>query len=156
MKGRKPTPGAILSARGSHVRRNEMKAAAGSPKCPKHLKGEARREWNRIVPELMRLRVLATIDAAALGCYCAAYARWVQAEIALAENGVMVMTPNKYEVQSPWVGVSNKAMAMMHKFLTEFGLTPVARVRIAVPHQPETTRRPTANPNDPPMLRIAQ
>src|SRR5205085_11806144 len=31
---------------------------------------------------------------------------------------------------NPWVGIRNKALASMHKFLIEFGLTPSSRTRL--------------------------
>jgi P27 family predicted phage terminase small subunit len=41
-------------------------------------------------------------------------------------------TTNGNLIISPLLSVSNKAMEQMHKFLTEFGMTPASRSRIIV------------------------
>lgn len=52
-----------------------------------HLGAEARTEWDRVAHGLHALRLLETVDRAALAAYCTTYARWVQAERAIAEMG---------------------------------------------------------------------
>ena len=36
-------------------------------------------------------------------------------------------------IQNPLVGIANRAMELMHKFLGEFGLTPSSRTRLQAP-----------------------
>lgn len=157
MKGRKPLPRAIIEARGGVCSRPaEMAVETAAPKCPTHLKGGARAEWRFIVPELLKLGVLGRIDRAALALYCAAYARHIKAEKELAKSGEVVTSPNGHLIQSPWLPISNKAAAIAHKFLTEFGLTPSARMRIGKPVAPDGR---TSAPNDEfftPDLKLAQ
>ena len=33
-------------------------------------------------------------------------------------------------IQNPLIGIANRALDLMHKYLTEFGLTPSSRTRI--------------------------
>ncbi|CAB3758544.1 phage terminase small subunit P27 family [Paraburkholderia humisilvae] len=88
--------------------------------------------------ELFDLGLLTRIDRAALAAYCMAYERWVLAERALAKmaerdmltGGLMIKTTNGNAIQNPLVGTANKAMLIMVRFCTEFGMTPAARAGI--------------------------
>ena len=74
--------------------------------------------------------VLTKIDRAALAAYCQTYARWREAEDLLVEKGPLYRTQSNNIIQSPLVGIANRALDLMHKYLTEFGLTPSSRTRI--------------------------
>jgi hypothetical protein len=37
-----------------------------------------------------------------------------------------------YVQQNPWLTIANKQLELMHKYMTEFGLSPVSRSRVAV------------------------
>ncbi len=133
-RGRKPKPPEIKKLTGNAGKRKipeyEVVAPQGVPDCPSHLTGEAQLEWDRISAELGRLDLLHTTDRAALAAYCVCYARWVDAEKRLAKFGYVIKTSNGNVVQSPFLSIANKSLELMHKFLTEFGLTPVSRLRI--------------------------
>ncbi len=68
------------------------------------------------------------------------YACWVQAERAVVEmgkrdmltGGLMIKTSNGNAIQNPLVGTANKAASDMVRYAAEFGMTPRARVRLAV------------------------
>jgi P27 family predicted phage terminase small subunit len=60
------------------------------PNCPPHIQGEARKEWQRIGKELVRLKLVARIDKAALALYCQLWQRWIEAENAVRELGLVV------------------------------------------------------------------
>ena len=75
--------------------------------------------------------VLTTIDRAALAAYCQAYGRWVEAEEKMKKTPVMLKTPSGYVQQSPWLSVANKQLELMGRFMTELGMTPAARTRVA-------------------------
>ncbi|WP_395066171.1 phage terminase small subunit P27 family [Paraburkholderia silvatlantica] len=89
--------------------------------------------------ELFDLGLLTRVDRAALAAYCMAYERWVKAEQALAKmaerdlltGGLMIKTTNGNAIQNPLVGTANKAMLVMVRIATEFGMTPAARASIA-------------------------
>jgi P27 family predicted phage terminase small subunit len=138
--GRKPTPTALKALRGNPGKRrlnaSEPKPS-GIPTCPKHLTKAAKSEWNRISKELLVLGLLTSVDRAALAAYCSAYARWADAETKIQELGAVTTTDKGNIIQSPWVGCANRAMELMHKFLTEFGLTPSSRSRLQVQVPPD-------------------
>lgn len=138
MAGRKPKPTHMKLLEGNPGKRAlnkaEPKPQAKIPPCPRHLSKEARKEWRRISKELLQLGLLTVVDRAALAAYCQAWARWIQAEEAMATDDFkMVATTDKgYAHVSPWFSVANAALKQMHSFLTEFGLTPASRSRVTV------------------------
>lgn len=142
-RGPAPTPTALKRLKGNPgkrtLNRNEPRYAATAPPCPKHLTAEARREWRRIVRELLAANLLQVVDRAALAAYCQAWARWVDAELAMQTDGfhMVATTGNGYEYVSPWFQVSTQALKQMKTFLVEFGLTPASRTRIQAPEQAE-------------------
>ncbi len=142
MAGRKPTPTNIRILKGNPGHRplpeNEPVPETCIPSPPDHLDGESLKEWKRITSELHTLGLLSNIDSTALAAYCQCYGRWVEAEKGIKESGLMVKTTNGNIIQSPLVGVANKAMLMMHKFLVEFGMTPSSRTKVsAIKKEPE-------------------
>lgn len=129
-QGRKPKPGA-LSRRGRSV--NEPVPPDALPRCPPHLDAVARREWRRLATPLYRMGVLTVADRAAFAAYCQAYSRWAEAERKLAETPMLIKSPSGYVQQSPWLSIANRQMDLMCRYMTEMGLTPASRTRIAVP-----------------------
>jgi P27 family predicted phage terminase small subunit len=92
--------------------------ATSMPSAPKFLTTEARAEWDRVSTQL----------------------RWVTAERAIAAmaakdqltSGLMIKTTNGNGIQNPLIGTANKAASDMVRYAAEFGLTPVARARLAL------------------------
>lgn len=115
----------------------EPQPAVKIPACPRHLTGEARREWRRIGAELVQLGVVTVIDRAALAAYCTAWARWVDAEAQVARLGTIVKTANGNLIQNPYLAVANRALEQMTRLATEFGMTPSSRTRVQVA-EPDT------------------
>lgn len=138
MRGRKPKPTVLKLVEGNPGRRridvdSEPQPDLALPECPDFLVEDAREEWHRMAKELFAMGLLTTVDRAALAGYCAAYGRFAGAERDIARNGTVVNSPNNYPITSPWVGVANRALDLMHKYLVEFGMTPSSRTRIKVP-----------------------
>jgi len=143
MRGRKPTPTRLKVITGNPGRRPlpdaEPQIPAASLKAPAYLKGDARREWQRVAPALVVSGVLTQADVSSFAAYCTAYGRWRTAEKAIAEmakrdkltQGLMIKTTNGNAIQNPLIGTSNKAMADMMRYAAEFGLTASARSRIS-------------------------
>ena len=63
--------------------------------------------------------------------YCQAWGDHVKAEYMIRKLGHVITTTNGNIIQSPWVGISNKAKLTAHKFLVEFGLTPASRSKVS-------------------------
>jgi P27 family predicted phage terminase small subunit len=138
-RGPKPLPANVHMLRGNPSKlssdrlRDSVAPEVEIPNAPKHLQGEALKEWKRIGVELEKLGLVSKIDRAALSMYCTAWGRHVEAENKireLGEDGLVGVTPNGFQVQSAWVNISNKAMEQCMKYLSEFGMSPSARSRV--------------------------
>lgn len=139
MAGRKPLPTKLKLVRGTlqkcRANPDEPSPNPELPDAPPHLSPEALEEWERLAQELYELGILSSIDRAALAAYCQAYGRWVEAEEQLRNpDGSMKLTEttaNGTIVQNPLVGIANKSLELMHKYLTEFGMSPSSRTRVS-------------------------
>lgn len=135
MRGRKPVPTALRLVTGNAGNRPvnslEPKPRISIPSCPAHLSPSAKSEWKRLAHTLHDLGVISELDRAALAAYCQAYGRWVEAERKLKETPALLRTPAGYVQPSPWLGIANKNLEMMHKFMSELGLSPVSRGRVS-------------------------
>jgi len=133
-RGRKPKPTAVKELAGNPGKRalnkHEPKPEEGVPLCPEGMEGEARREWSRVVDELVRMGVMTTIDRAVLASYCSAYARWWNAEMKLKMMDDVITTAHGNKIQNPYVSISNRSMELMVKFAAELGMTPSSRARL--------------------------
>jgi len=120
-KGAKPIPTRLKILTGNPGKRpirEEPVPESPLPAPPSHLNGHALEEWNR----------------------CTSYGRWKSAEEQIkarvekggALAGLVDVTKSGNVIQNVLVGISNKAAADMVRYAAEFGLTPSARVRLAV------------------------
>jgi P27 family predicted phage terminase small subunit len=134
MPGRRPKPTALKELEGSRIRRRgDEPQPGGIPKCPQHLDADAKKEWRRISRELLSLGLLTSIDRAALAAYCAAWSRWITAEVNVQKFGAVIKSPKSgFPIANPYVGIANTAMTNMRAFLIEFGMTPASRSRLSI------------------------
>jgi P27 family predicted phage terminase small subunit len=102
------------------------------PKCPEPpewLHEYAKQEWWRTGPQLHVLGLLSSVDVACLAAYCSSYAMWRQASEEL--DGLVFTTQAGDPRRNPLIKLIRDAAADMVRYGGEFGLTPVARTRIA-------------------------
>ena len=45
---------------------------------------------------------------------------------------MLIRMPSGYVQQSPWLSIANKQLELMGRYMTELGLTPSARTRLAL------------------------
>jgi P27 family predicted phage terminase small subunit len=132
--GRKAIPTATKELRGNPGKRplnkDEPKPPRKIPTCPAHLDDAAKAEWKWISKHLHAIGVLTLIDKAALAGYCQAYSRWAAAEAALQKTGLVLKSADGRFYTNPYLAVVNRALANMHSFLSEFGMTPASRTRV--------------------------
>lgn len=122
------------------------------PGCPAHLLPEAKKEYKRITPELVRYGLISKIDRAALCLYLQSWAELVHAEKMLARrmkaaakamaecdakgeeytggDGMVDVTSNGNTVYSPYWVIANKARQQVARFMAEFGMSPSSRGRV--------------------------
>ena len=135
MRGRPPTPIAIHRLQNTFRADRHGDAPTGEPclpRCPSHLKGEARKTWSRTGKALVAIRVMTEADWQALSMLCSCWARHIEAEGKIAELGAVVRGVGGGAVTSPWVTISQKAIEQATKLCAELGLTPSARGRVKI------------------------
>jgi P27 family predicted phage terminase small subunit len=109
------------------------------PEPPSCLDGYGRDEWWRLGPELRRLGLLTLVDVAPLAAYCAAYSRWRTASEVLAgmrerdqlTHGLLIKTMEGNPRRNPLVKIVADSADAMVRYAGEFGMTPLARSRLA-------------------------
>jgi P27 family predicted phage terminase small subunit len=84
-----------------------------------------------MVETLVSMGVITIVDRAVLAAYCQAYGRCVEAEEKLKETPLLIKTLSGYVQQSPWLGIANRQIELMGRYMAEIGPTPSSRSRIA-------------------------
>lgn len=131
---KKPTALRVFEGNPGHVPiGNEAKPDPSIPTPPDHLSDVALVEWRRVTPHLSAIGLLSQIDRASLAAYCQAYARWVEAETAMAKYGAVLFTrEQKWPVLSPYYTIAMQSAKQMKEFMSEFGMSPASRVGLKV------------------------
>ena len=96
-RGPAPQPTVITKLKGNPGKRplnkHEPKPEIVLPHCPEFLDKDARKEWNRLAPILLRMKVLTEADYIALASLCQAYSTMVKAQVQLNKTGILECTP---------------------------------------------------------------
>ncbi len=145
MRGRKPKPTHIKALENNPGKRKikeDPDMSSGLPSPPAHLDEYARQEWGRLAFGLHALGLLTAFDVAVFAAYCQAYSRWRVAEEGLQEisklktggmpSAITALSSKGTLSKHPLVRISEAACRAMTKYAEEFGLTPVARARLAI------------------------
>jgi P27 family predicted phage terminase small subunit len=112
----------------------ELEPPPGVPVRPKWLDREACAEWDRVVPQLVELKVLTGLDGAALERYCVAHSNWVKAQRDVQKNGA-VLKSQFGPMKNPNVKIAQDERAAARLLAGELGLSPSARSRVKVPEK---------------------
>lgn len=136
-RGPPPDPTVIKIKKGNPGKRplntKEPQPTIEAPECPDFLDETAKVEWKRIVPILIEHEVLSRMDLAALAAYCQSYSRWQAAEADLKDGSHYKSKGREYPKAALKISLDERRM--MHKFLTEFGLTPASRTRVQIENE---------------------
>lgn len=137
-QGRRPKPTALKLLTGAdkkHPERlndREPRLEPGLPPAPRELTPRAKREWRRLGRLLLAANIPTELDALALGALCQSYARWIEAQEAIARTGLLVRGDKGIPRINPLLAISRDCQAEYTRLLTEFGMTPSSRSRIRV------------------------
>jgi P27 family predicted phage terminase small subunit len=135
LRGPAPKPTAIKQAEGNPGKRrlnsDEPEFEARIPKTPSHIDEQAKKEWRRIAPMLLRNHVLTEGDYMALANLCQAWATLKRLQGLLNDApSLLVKTPAGYVQQTPLFSMINRQMTLVNRLCAEFGLTPSSRSRV--------------------------
>lgn len=111
---------------------NEPQAAFGLPRCPKQLKGHARRAWQFLSDRLAEMNMDHMVDAMTLEGACVAYKRAMEADEVIDREGATFKLGNGYVQQRPEVAMSQTNWKLFKSFCAEFGFSPAARARLSI------------------------
>lgn len=104
------------------------------PWRPAWLKGEGRKEWERVAPKLYKEGLLTELDRVPLAMYCQAYGDYLEA-LALSTSP-MIKTTNGNIIQNPAVGIANQAWKRCLNTASRFGMTPGDRQNVRTVEKP--------------------
>ena len=116
------------------------KPTSGTVHPPDFLSPEAREEWKRVAPTLVKRGILKPTDRAALASYCQAYARLAEAERIIERDGQIIQDPivsrngdiiGYRTKKHPAVQSSKDYHALMLRSAALFGMNPQDRQRVA-------------------------
>lgn len=100
-------------------------AVTKAPAAPSWLSLEAKKEWRRVMPGLVKRRILTTADLGCLENYCIAQARVREVEKLIREANDPDGLPALLRMQ-------DKAMQTARQLAAVLGLTPVDRSRPSI------------------------
>jgi P27 family predicted phage terminase small subunit len=108
------------------------------PAPPSFLSEDGKAEWDRLIGELARLRLVTMVDTSLFAVYCESYAHWktsveVFNQMAVKDpvTAALLIKDRDGPRQNPLVRIVRNAAAHMVDCASQFGLTPIARARIA-------------------------
>lgn len=137
--------------------RQEAEARVQPPadkvRCPQWLDKEGRKEWRRICPELKALDLLTNVDVSTLAVYCDQVSQYIAAAKYIHAHGLIltvgggsgesaekVISPgpavpkdDSEDILNLAVLVTQRCARVINAYLTEFGLSPSARVKLRPP-----------------------
>lgn len=102
------------------------------PSAPEYLGEYGIKEWNKIGPELVRMKMLNETDLPAFSAYCMNIDLLINAQKDIQEHGMTVLGHRGW-VRNPAIAAFGQASTAIRGFIGEFGLSPSARSRIRIP-----------------------
>lgn len=137
MKGRKPKPIEQREREGNPSKRKLPVAVRSSeprqsvrPR-PANLPKDAEEIWDDLVIGLDSAGVLDQLDYGALTAMTIQWARATTAGRIIQQEGLVAMGSMSQLVEHPMLGTERAAHALFLRYAEQYGLTPVARARVA-------------------------
>lgn len=159
-RGPAPKPNELRALEGNRSHRPTsldatFRPEVGTPDAPRWLTKEGRKTWRRLVPELLRYNLLSVLDRDMLAMLCqtvgriellerAITARMTKLELDGRESiGALIgQTHNGYEMQAVAYQLLSKEQEKARGLLSEFGLSPAQRARVATAIRQQLTLFP--------------
>lgn len=132
--GRPATPAQLKVVTGNFRKDRDShgpKVDIGLPPCPKWLPLKARKHWETIGPELVKIGLLSIIDGDAFALHCDTMAKYQEVTEKLKKlEDALDKTPTGYMVQSALFTIRSKLHEQVIKTAREFGMTPAGRTSL--------------------------
>lgn len=113
---------------------------------PEWLDEIAKQEFERLVDLLKEVRLITEADIHLLATYCDAYSDYLKCTQLIQEEGLMVEYTNKAaetnKVPHPLLTKKKQLFEQMKAVASEFGLSPSARAKLAMPKKEEKEPTP--------------
>lgn len=153
--GRPSKPAALHLLQGNRSKKNfdelieEIKSPAipvAAPPMPDVLSDDAVAEWERLIPDLMALGLVSTLDQMALATYCQAYADWLRYQRMIAQRNAKSDDDLGGDIQvfktgAEQIGVlrtlANDAEKRANAAGAQFGFSPMARRNLKTAPAPQ-------------------
>ena len=104
-----------------------------APDAPDWLSTEARDEWQRVVPELNRLGLLARVTRSSLVGYCETWAMFKAATLVIQEHGGITIDARQGMLPHPAVAIQRNTGAELRRWACEYGMTPASEQKVKSP-----------------------
>lgn len=140
MRGRKPKPAELAILEGNPGKRQLPQPVViggrptpeelAEPPAEVELDSDARNFWVLTVPRLARAGVVDLVDIPALAALATQYARMIQARRVVASEGHFAKGSMGQLVEHPALKIERNATKAFQSLSEQFGITPVARVRL--------------------------
>ena len=124
-----------------HARRRNKRLSTGkrvavaAPEMPDDFDGEAAAEWERIVPAIETMGLLAPLDRGVLIRYCRGWADWIDLTEKLRKTGSLIRGRGDTLVRNPLWMMRSDIENTLRELGKQLGLTPAARLRAGVKHE---------------------
>lgn len=102
------------------------------PEPPDWLGEYGQREWERVGPVLVDLRLLTDADLLSFAAYCANVDLMIESMLDIKKNGTTIRGA-RGDVRNPALASFAQAVTALRGLATEFGMTPSSRARMRLP-----------------------
>lgn len=98
-------------------------------KPPAWLDQIAKKEWKRVVPQLLKIEVVGNLDFSSIAGYCAAFSAYRRVTETLKDQPFIVLSPDGRPIENPLIKTQRDAAGEMRKFADMAGLSISARLK---------------------------
>lgn len=102
------------------------------PPPPDWMGEYGQKEWERVGPILMELRLLTGSDLLSFAAYCANVDLMIESMLDIQKNGTTIRGA-RGDVRNPALASFAQAVTALRALATEFGMTPSSRARMRLP-----------------------
>ena len=89
--------------------------------CPRWLDDEAKKEWRRLGPTLIKIGLLNDLTYSSFAAYCQEWSRYQKAESFINEKGPIMKDGRGGIKEIPQVTIAYRALRAMHRAATAVG-----------------------------------